>query len=352
MQDTSNLICNQEGCPLRTQGTCLEGVDDPHDCPHVKAQNVPDQLAAETSTEDEDTDLLAQPADWMSLSGGYELTVREADTITLQYDTRLVVFAGEPDAGKTTLMATIYELLSRGTVSQHRFAGTESILAFERACFPSRIASGNLKPTTTHTKHMRPRFYHLSLLDESDEAHTKRHFLFADISGEAFLRASDTEEEAHKLHFIKRANRFVLLLDGEKLASRTKRQDVVQRGLLVLRSLVAVGILNKQSSIQVIFSKLDCLDKTDSNVLGFLQYARDELARQYSNTFLRMTVVEIAARPQNNLYSFAFGVEDVLSSWLKDNEPIDIKSPQQRVQPQMDLREADLFLWRHPSGGV
>src|SRR4051794_40275200 len=124
MQDISNLVCNQSGCPLASTGECLEGIDDPHRCPHTKASVTASSDEAVSST---DLDVIVEaPSDWLPVLGGYELTVPEASEITRDNEARVIMFAGEPDAGKTTLIATIYELLSGGEVPDFRFAGTET----------------------------------------------------------------------------------------------------------------------------------------------------------------------------------------------------------------------------------
>lgn len=345
MQDSSNLLCQQPGCPLATSGTCLEGVDDPHKCPHVVAAHEKKPPELSVGEDDERLEPLGEDAsDWLSVPGGYELTVQEADAITGQEPAAVIVFAGEPEAGKTTLLATVYELLSEGSIPGFTFAGTETILAFERACFPSRIASNNQKPKTDRTTHMRPRFYHLCVRQES-LGNQRRHLLLGDISGEAFQRASDNEAEAKKLHFLKRANTFVLILDGDRLRVKTERQDVVQRALLIVRSLLAVGVLLRSMMIQIVVSKMDCFDRTDANSNAFLGYMKEEFQRQFASSFDHFAFSEIAARPENETLDFGFGVVDLFLPWASEPESYWVETP--RFPPaDRQIREAEAYLWR------
>ncbi len=346
MEDLSNLICQQPGCPLSTSGTCLEAFDDPHDCPHVKegAKN-PQQ----DSDEDEGTDeAAALTSDWNPVGGGYELTVDEASRVTAEHEAKVIVLAGEPDAGKTTLLATIYELFSKGDVPGYSFAGTQTILAFERACFPSRTASGNLKAVTDRTRHMRPRFYHLSLR-EAGETRTRKHLLIGDISGEVFQRASDNQAEAEKLGYLKRADVFVLMLDGDKIQSRTERQELAQRASLIFRALLKAGMLTKESKVQVLVSKYDCFDPADTNSAEFLAHLKQDLESRYAKEFESYVVSEIASRPQNDRIEFAYGVRDLLDPWLSDRE-LTWNSALPPRPVNVLMREADKYLWRHPKG--
>lgn len=346
MEDLSNLICQQPGCTFSTSGTCLEGFDDPHNCPHSKEGPKTSQPSTE---DDEITDeSAALTSDWKPVGGGYELTVEEASDLTAENEAKVIVLAGEPDAGKTTLLATIYELFSKGEVPGYSFAGTQTILAFERACFPSRTASGNRKPETDRTRHTRPRFYHLSLR-EAGEAGGRKHLLVGDISGEVFQRASDNQAEAEKLSYLRRADVFVLMLDGDKVQSRTERQEVAQRASLIFRALIKAGMLTKQSRIQVIVSKYDCFDPNDANSSNFLAYLKEELESRYAKMFESYVISEIASRPANNRVDFAYGVRELLTPWLSDRELTWDGNVPSRPETLL-LREADEYLWRHRGG--
>jgi hypothetical protein len=346
MQDLSNLVCVQPACPLSSTGHCLEGLDDPHRCPHVKpnagesANDVEESVDSEEATSD--------TSDWLAVIGGYELTVDEASAITSDSDASVVMFAGEPDAGKTTLLATIYELLSSGGIPEFRFAGTETMLAFERACFPSRIASKNLKPDTVRTRHPRPRFYHLCLRQQAGDD-TRKHLLLGDVSGETFKRASDDDTEARKLHLLRRVDAFVLILDGDKLRNRKERQDVVERGLLILRSLLEAEVLLQHTTVQILVSKFDCFAPGDQNETKFLEHLRQEFTTRFSGSFAQLTINEIAARPENDRFRFGHGVSEIMQPWLSDK---DLQWP--KVLPPIPndstLREAEAYLWRTSLG--
>jgi adenylylsulfate kinase-like enzyme len=343
MQDLSNLICQEPGCPLATSGTCLEGVDDPHNCPHSKEVT---GLDAPAGDEDHDPEEPSDyTSDWQPVAGGYELSVQEANAITAGHEATVIILAGEPEAGKTTLLATIYELFSKGEVPGFQFAGTETILAFERACFPSRTVSGNLKPKTDRTTRLRPWFYHLCLREGHAEG-IRRHLLLGDVSGEVFQRASDKLAEAQKLEYLRRANVFVLLLDGDKVRSKLERQDVLQRAILTLRSLLQAKVLTAESTVQILVSKFDCFDPENANANDFLAHMKIELETRFSKEFVSFSVREIAARPANDRVPFAYGVTDLLPLWLRERTLLwDASLPARPTATVM--READEYLWRH-----
>ena len=344
MQDISHLVCNQTGCPLSSTGECLEGFDDPHRCPHAKPTIGPPNVSTDDATDDGDEVIAEAMTDWPQLPGGYELTVSEAGEMTARSETEIVMFAGEPDAGKTTLIATIYELLSSNIIEGFRFAGSETILAFERACFPSRIASGNVKPDTFRTRHDRPRFYHLCLRSNNSDGRRK-HLLLGDVSGETFRRASDDLSEAKKLHILRRLDAFILILDGDKLRDRRERQDALERATLILRSLVDADVLLPHTLIQVVISKFDCFDPNDKNTSGFLAHLRGEFETKFATLFDRLVIHEIAARPDEEGFNFGHGVREVMGPWLQESVfHWETKYP--AAPPLGQIRESDTFLWR------
>ncbi len=344
MQDTSHLVCTQTGCPLSSTGECLEGFDDPHRCPHAKPRIGAPNVSTDEAPGDDDEAVAEAMADWLPLPGGYELTISEAGEITARSEAQVVMFAGEPDAGKTTLIATIYELLSSDLIGGFRFAGSETILAFERACFPSRIASGNVKPDTFRTRHPRPRFYHLCLRPESP-AGPQKHLLLGDVSGETFRRASDDLAEAKKLHILRRVDAFILILDGDKLRNRKERQDALERATLILRSLVDAEVLLRHTLIQIVISKFDCFDPGDKNMTAFLTHLRSEFETKFATLFDRLVIYEIAARPGAEGFDFGHGVREVMGPWLQESD-FQTQANYPAAAPLGQIRESDAFLWR------
>ena len=342
MQDISHLICNQAGCLLSSTGDCLEGIDDPHRCPHAKPDGAQTGSEAAISTDAEGGP--EDVSDWLPILGGYELTITEATGITAASETRVVMFAGEPDAGKTTLIATIYELFSGGELPEFRFAGTETILAFERAVFPSRIASKNVKPDTIRTRHPKARFYHLCLRPTNSDG-ARKHLLLGDVSGETFKRASDDDAEARKLHILRRVDAFVLILDGDKLRSRIERQDVVERALLILRSLVEAEVLLPHSLVQVLISKFDCFDENSENDKEFLEHLRTQFLGRFSKVLPHLTIHEVAARPENDRFNFGHGVREIILPWLADSE-FSWTAEYPARSPERVFRECEAYLWR------
>ena len=87
----------------------------------------------------------------IELYAGTELATEDTDAVTLRYPAHLIVFAGEAESGKTTVLASIYDRLSDGPFAGFRFAGSRSLLGFEQICYLNRLASGGTRPDTPRT---------------------------------------------------------------------------------------------------------------------------------------------------------------------------------------------------------
>ncbi len=161
----------------------------------------------------------ADQGEMRELFSGEDLKAADVERIMDSSGTRLIVLAGAVDAGKTTLLLTIVHQFYKGGFGDFNFAGSRTLLAFDRRAFDSNIISGRTVPTTQHTISSLDniKFLHLAVRNK-DMSGPITNLLFTDISGENFRDASDSVEECRKLWVLRRADRLVLLFDGNKIA--------------------------------------------------------------------------------------------------------------------------------------
>ena len=193
IENSAPLRCVQPGCTFDVDGICLEGIPAGKDCPHrIRANEHDQEDVAGRPTESSET-----VESWPSLPDGYELNFDSTAYITRSSDARVVVLAGEPDAGKTTLVTCIFEQFSEGMYAGQKVAWSDTVLSFERICYRSRVSSEAERPDTERTKGLSPRFFHLQL--QNKESGKLKDLLVTDVSGEAYRRALDSQEDALKL---------------------------------------------------------------------------------------------------------------------------------------------------------
>lgn len=208
------VTCAQADCKVAEGGPCLEGFEQPlGSCPHYGKPRLVKPATVSTPA----------PVLGVALPSGETLDLEGVFSITRNTLCRIVVVAGSEDAGKTTLIASLYERFQRGPVGGYSFGGSHTTLGFERRCHLARAACRGLSPDTTRTPlGAGQRFLHLAIA-HSDRPTQRRDLIISDVSGEFFRQARDSREEARKLAFVGRADHFVLLLDGAKLLSAETR---------------------------------------------------------------------------------------------------------------------------------
>lgn len=346
MTETENstlLGCVQPDCTFDVDGVCLEGIPKGEGCPHRKRLAEDDSEDIADSAEEP-----PQAAEqWIPLPDGYELTFDSTAPITRASEAKVVVLAGEPDAGKTTLVSCIFEKFSEGMYAGQRVAWSDTVLAFERICYRSRISSEAERADTERTKGLSPRFFHLQL--QNKDSGKLKDLLVTDVSGEAYRRALDSQEEAVRLQFIKRADVFVLFLDGERLKSKELRQDTFQRSLLLLNTLLQAKVLSSECALRVLIAKYDLLlpQEVDANTTTFLERVEAEYKKVGSEHFRDFQISRISSRPQiGSSLEYGFGVESLVSEWV-DSESNEV-APDFRADasPSPNERESAIYLWR------
>ena len=254
----------------------------------------------------------------IDLSPGGELTEEGGATLTAAALTRLVLVAGEADSGKTTLLETIYEKFNEGSFADLLFAGSTTLVGWERRCHLARIASGAEKPDTERTLGLQHQLLHLCVRNTSFGAQAQD-VLFSDLSGEVFKMIRDSTAECQQLGMLKRADHFVLLLDGRKLTSTATRQEALTNGIALLRSCVDAGMIGLHSFVDVAFSKYDLLAAADKDTSEFMKYGVETITGHFEPSLGRLRFHNIAARPESSDLEYAFGISSLVRSWVDDS---------------------------------
>lgn len=121
---------------------------------------------------------------------GSAMGLADLGFVTGRHKPLLVGIIGPQNAGKTTLLATWYLLISRGLIrsSTRQFAGSYSFAGWEAVASALRWSPGkqpNFPPHTTSRGGRAPGLLHLDFRNTSGEA---RGYLFTDAPGEWFQK--------------------------------------------------------------------------------------------------------------------------------------------------------------------
>ena len=314
---TAKVECKQVGCTASTDGKCLEGLDI-KSCPHcsiIEEQNIDETIV---NTIPQSNTIISNEELFIDVHSGDVMDLNETIVVTSSSLTRLLILAGLPDYGKTTLLASLFELFQRNkSFANYCFSGSRTLIGFEKICHLSRIASERETADTYRTTNIVPKFLHISVKKEDTDVN----ILFTDISGEYFRDyLSVSSEECKRFEVAKRADHFVLFIDSDLLSNINERQNAKTSSLNILRSLTDTEMLHPSTYIQVLFSKWDLLlDKQDNeDHIKFIETVKDEILRKYSKYFTHISFHNIASRPShpNNL-QFGYGIDELLQIWVE-----------------------------------
>lgn len=288
-------------------------------------------------------------SDLIDLPAGGELSDNDARPISSAVPTRLVVVAGPAECGKTTLVTSVFELFQWAQIPHHIFGGSATLPGFERRCHEARIASARVIPETQRTRYEDEdvRYLHLRICDAANVS-VAVDVLFTDVSGENFERARDSTDYCRELTFLHRAEHFVVLLDGEKLAEATRRWGVIQDAQLLLQSCLDSDMLGTGTFLDVVIAKCDFLMPTGTaaDPIPFDTKIETEFRAMFGARVGRIEFSQIAARPlRSPALPFGYGVADLVHRWATSTprqKPLQLER-----RPIEGVRESERFYRRH-----
>ena len=215
--------CQREAC-FWPDTACNFGYFDIYDCPFKHCRAEPEENDRQSLEE------ISLP--WT----GRELGLADIGFVAARTKPMVLGILGPANAGKTTLLAAWYLLLSRGDSpdSQLRFCGSRSLAGWELLAHPLRWEAGPVPPTfpphTTSQSTRTPGLLHLAF--KREQAYPTDH-LVTDAPGEWFSRwaVNSEDRQANGARWItEHADAFIFIADKEALAGSQKataRTDIL-----------------------------------------------------------------------------------------------------------------------------
>ncbi|WP_316801594.1 TRAFAC clade GTPase domain-containing protein [Pedobacter frigidisoli] len=289
--------CSQTGCSFNTNGLCMENNGD--DCQYLTPV-----IKEEIVTESETT--IQDDYDLFQLSSNKEIDEKNISLITNKFPCNLIVLIGEPECGKSTLYAALFDKFNKGGCAGYYFSGTGTSIAFERRCHHARVISQNNTPKTERTYSREFAYLHLSVRKASLDSSSK-HLLFADVNGEKYQAARNDDDEMQSLTVLKNADHIFFIADGELLMDITKRQAIKSDIIKLIGRAIQNEMTVKEKGINLLITKWDKVDEQHKGeeVTKFL----DEAIEIKFPGLIRKTI-HIASRSQNANFVAGSGIED------------------------------------------
>ena len=201
-------------CSNPEEEGCLLGLRDFKECPYLKEGK--EQVKDSGIREDNDL-----PIYWTGNSFG------EVDLKSLTYERRpyIIGLVGSSNAGKTTLLATLYMLLRSGEkFKDFSFVGSKTLLGWENLAHFLTLKADNqtqFPPHTSRNSGRMPGMLHLRLKDKRGLLHD---FLFTDAPGEWFqtwANKADDENAKGARWIDANSDAFLLFADCNSFVNNT-----------------------------------------------------------------------------------------------------------------------------------
>ncbi len=315
----SPVICANPDCRVATTGKCVEGRD-VSVCPDYGREPDPETQEPDDDTEHVEAGLRLPGADTLDFEG--------ATRVLRGSEACVVAVIGPKDAGKTSLIAGLYDLFQEGPVAGIGFARSETLHAFELACHDARTASRRGQPDMERTGLGEARFYHLHLNDHRSSRNCA--LLVADRAGEEYRLAADAAPLDASFPEVDRADAVTVLVDGKRLADIRERHNLRSELLMMLRALKDVNAFHKRQHLLLVLTKLDhVLDSPGrERAIADLASLAGAVERVVGGAFASVSTYNVAASPTSKVVPRGTGVGDVLLAWMR---PADVTSG--RVHP-------------------
>lgn len=297
------LQCGNPDCKVGENQKCVEGLPF-EQCPYFGKPLLP--KAAPGS-------VVEQPH-VIPLPLGDVLTVEDASRVLRRGQSRVIAIVGPKEAGKTTLIASIFELFLRGPIGPFRFCGSRTLYAFERACYPSRAVSQNVVPKTERTIRTNVHFYHLATRKDDGQPID---ILLADRNGEDYRASADDLSSAIGFVEVGRADTITFLVDGRQLLSATTRSSTVSEVLAIAQALIDGDALAGHPRVAIVLTKLDEIARSAHHERTLRDFANlaTRFRTLFHEQFGEIRSFEIAACPSDTSLPLGHGVDMLLHYW-------------------------------------
>lgn len=302
---------------MAEDGRCIEGFSNIAECPQfgrtlvIRGAATPGAYPA--------------PRNGVAMQASTTLSVDEADGIVKERPSRVIAIAGPHSAGKTSLIAGLYDLFQLGQVGNVAFAQSFSLHAFEQAAHDSRAASRRSAPNTSRTELGEVRFYHLELVDtDSGEGPS---VLLGDRAGEEYLETRSNPLSALEFPELRRADVLTLLVDGERLLDAGQRHNLRSEIRQMLHAFVEASVIRPSQRLALVLTKLDVIRKAaDGGERAFQGFDTlvAGLRTDYGSSFAAVESFRIAAQPSTDGAKRGENLDRLLAFWML--EPLRYRS--------------------------
>lgn len=303
MAEAAVIQCANSACKVRIDGRCVEGLEK-DECPHYGKPL--EALPSNGAVQPERLGIV--------LPSGDLLDQEEAARVLRRGASRVIAVVAPKDAGKTTLITSVFELFLRGQIGPFGFAGSRTMYAFERACHPSRGVSRNARPKTERTLLTTVKFYHAAMRRSGEDV---LDLVVADRNGEDYGSAADETGVVREFIEILRADTITFLVDGRQLVDPVTRNTVGSEMLAIIQALVDGGGIEGRPRAALVLTKVDEIERSADKERAKRDFSKIDIRFRelHSDSFGEIRSFEVAACPSDTSLPLGHGVAELLAYW-------------------------------------
>ena len=250
--------CTNSDCSFNEDGLCVEGKGT--DCQFL--QNLLDEQAATVDSLENKDDLESKI---FRLPSGNDLSEADLPLLTYKYNCNLIVLIGEPECGKSTLYASIFDRFQKGQLGRYYFSQTVTPISFEERAHHARLISQNKKSLTGRTNTKVFGYLHLGVR-KNDLLKSIQHLIFADVNGEKYQDARNSDEVMQSLTLLKKASHIFFIADGQALLDDAKRQHVRSDIIKLIQRAIQNNMIKAKQKLNLIITKWDKIHEQNAEL--------------------------------------------------------------------------------------
>jgi hypothetical protein len=230
----------------------------------------------------------------------------------------VVTLIGDRESGKSTLICSIYDRFLHGPFAGLQSSGVLTITGLEKRAHLERVESGKTTPDTQHTSLGEGlRYFHFGTSSE-EEREKRSAILVSDRAGESYKNARGNPTLLSALIELPLADYLVVMVDGRRVAELTTRAGSFFAVRQMLQLLADHQPKDANYQIEVVITKVDLIETAQDAVelRASINDFKNRLKGSFADRFNSLVFFEIAARATQGEYPAAYGVEQLLQSWL------------------------------------
>ena len=290
--------CGRSDCTVAETGVCLLN-NEPATCPELITTDGGDALGE------------ARKAQFPS-SRAY--TPSAARELMAERYVHLVGILGEPDAGKTGCLVSLYLSVAQGKLEGFRFADSRTLMGFEEVSQGARRWNDGQIPEqlTDHTVLRDDRmagFLHIRLV-QSEGGRTVD-LLCSDLPGEWTTDLIE-RDRVDRMGFLERADVIWLVVDGSDAAKPERRQVCIRRTKTLIERLR--GFLAGRRRLILVFTRRDRQAADEKAV--------DELCKEARRRDFEVEAIEVASFSDGGQAAAGYGIAKLIERTIAVGEGV------------------------------